>query len=173
MNVDKTAYVAGVTGGVGLAIGLGAMALGADVTALQAVGAGVGAAGLGFVGSGVANSVWGAVNGAVDGGVKGVEVGVGAAKVIGGGAQIASDATIKLAKTLCKDAVHVAEVTVHNVGEAGREGYEQLSRAEAVAAQAVADALKAKANSVSNGGPAFDKDGKELPNKPGQYEKYD
>lgn len=154
-----TTVAAGAAAIAGTAIpGLGPITLPAALL-LGATGAGVA-----FAGSGVINGAVEAFKGGRSGAIKGFNVGVGAAQNIGGGAQYVTDKSVELAKKAAKEIVRAAG----NVAEFGREKYEDFSVHEANAAQAVADALKAKANAVANGD-RFDKDGKPLADRPADY----
>ncbi len=155
-----TTVVAGAAAIAGAAIpGLGPITLPAALL-LGATGAGVA-----FAGSGLFNGASAAIKGGADGAVKGFHAGIGAAQVAGSGAQYVTDKSVQLVKDAAKQVVRIAG----NVGEAAREGYEDLSVKEADAAQAVADALKAKANAVANGGPRYAADGSKLKDNPPDY----
>ncbi len=177
VNNDRTIQAARVVGGattvlagIAAVAGVAVPGLG-PITIPAALVLGATGAGLTIAGAGVVNGVAAAFDGAVDGGKKGYKVGVAAAKATGGVAQEVADDAVKAIKKVAKDAVRAAGIVVHNGAEATREGYEELSVKEADAAQAVADALKEKANAVANGGPRYDANGKKLADFPPDYKK--
>ncbi|MEZ0314595.1 MAG: hypothetical protein ACAI38_22730 [Myxococcota bacterium] len=174
-NQNRTIQAAGMLGvatatlaGVAAIAGLSVPGLG-PITLPAAGALGVFAAGAGFVGAGVVNGVVAGVQGMGAGGLKGAKAGIGVAKATGAVAQEITDDAVKVVKQVAKDAVRAAGILVHNGAEATREGYEELSVKEADGAQIVADALKAKANAVANGGPRYDANGKKLADFPPDY----
>jgi hypothetical protein len=173
MNQNKTVQAAGFLG-VSTAVVAGAAALAGigDFTLLGALALGVGGAGVGFVGSGLANGAVQGAKGLVDGVLKGGEAGLGAAKFVGGKAQVGAEKVADCVVKVVKNIPHVVETAAHNGGERLREGYEHLSVREADAAQAAADLLKEKANAVSNGHPRYGKNGEKLADVPADIRKY-